>query len=81
MSRDGKVVSKKALYAKRKTISIAFFHYCESHSVVDYENSPPPLNREWQRKTTLYLAVIASRMSCQNCLSSKTCGSSSRYMY
>ena len=39
MLRDGKVVSNKALYAKRKAMYMTFFHYCESNSVVDYEKA------------------------------------------
>ena len=39
MLRDGKFVSNKALYAKRKTMSMAFFHYCKSNTVVEYEKA------------------------------------------
>ena len=77
--RDGKVVSNQALYATRKTMSLAFFHYCESNYVVDYEKDFTSISeRRMVKKTTGSLDVIARRMSYQNCLSSKTCGSSSR---
>ena len=37
--KNGKQVSSKALYAKRKTIAMAFFHFCSKRSVKDYENA------------------------------------------
>ena len=37
--KNGKQVSSKALYAKPKTIAMAFFHFCSKKSVEEYEKA------------------------------------------
>ena len=66
MLRDGKVVSNKALHAKCRTMSMAFFHYCESNSVSDYEKALPSISEPRMVKKNY---AISCRYSNDNGLS------------
>lgn len=59
--KNGKQVSSKALYAKRKTIAMAFFHFCSERSVKEYEKAFTSLSESKMIKQNYGLSCAYSK--------------------